>query len=304
MTKKTNTVIIITGPTASGKTSLSLQLAKQFHTSIISADSRQCYKELNIGVAKPTQEELASVPHYFINSHSITEDVNAVTYERYALSVAHEIFQHENVAVMVGGTGLYIKAFCEGLDDMPAIPTAIRKKIIEEYETYGLAFLQNELQQKDPDFWLKAEQENPQRLMRALEVLRATGKSITEFQKNKTAKRDFNIIKIGLELSREELYRNINQRVDLMMQAGLLNEVETLLPYKNYNALQTVGYKELFDYLDGKINLDDAVEEIKKNTRHYAKRQMTWFKKDKEINWFKATGYTEIKEFLYNQLLL
>lgn len=302
MVDKKNTVIIITGPTASGKTSLSLLLAKHFHTDIISADSRQCYKELNIGVAKPTEQELASVPHYFINSHSIAEEVNAVTFERYALSAVQEIFQHTNIAVMVGGTGLYIIAFCEGLDDIPAIPPGVRKRIIEQYENYGLAFLQEELQQKDPAFWLKAEQQNPQRLMRALEVLYATGKSITEFRKNETAERDFNMIKIGLKLSREELYRNINHRVDVMMQAGLLDEVKSLLPYRNYNALQTVGYKELFDYLDGKNSLDEAVEEIKKNTRHYAKRQMTWFKKDKEINWFNAGDYKGMKHYIKNML--
>lgn len=302
MIAKTNTVIIITGPTASGKTSLALHLAEHFHTDIISADSRQCYQELNIGVAKPTEEELASVPHYFINSHSVTEDVNAVTFERYALSAVHEIFELKNMAVMVGGTGLYIKAFCEGLDDIPAIPSDVRKRVIEQYENYGLAFLQEELQQKDPDFWLKAEQQNPQRLMRALEVLYATGKSITEFRKNETAERDFNIIKIGLELSREELYRNINDRVDVMMQAGLLDEVKSLLPYRDYNALQTVGYKELFDYLDGKISLDEAIEEIKKNTRHYAKRQMTWFKKDNEINWFNASDYKKMRHHIKNML--
>lgn len=302
MSRKTHTAIIITGPTASGKTALALQLAQQYHTNIISADSRQCFKELNIGVAKPTEEELALVKHYFINSHSVTEDVNAVTFEHYALSAVHEIFETNNVAIMVGGTGLYIKAFCEGLDDIPDIPMEIRNKVIEQYETYGLAFLQEELKQKDPVFWLKAEQQNPQRLMRALEVLYATGESITTFRKNKKAERDFNIIKIALQLSKEELHRNINHRVDVMMQQGLLDEVKSLITYKNYNALQTVGYKELFDYLEGKISLDEAVEKIKSNTRQYAKRQITWLKKDAEMSTMNANDYENTKHYIETEL--
>ncbi|MGN6616328.1 MAG: tRNA (adenosine(37)-N6)-dimethylallyltransferase MiaA [Ilyomonas sp.] len=302
MTVKENSVIIITGPTATGKTALSIQLAKELETSIISADSRQCYKELDIGVAKPTKEELAVVKHYFINSHSITEDVNAVTFEQYALSAVDEIFKENNVAVMVGGTGLYIQAFCEGLDEIPYIPQDIRREVIKQYETYGLAFLQEELKEKNPAFWMKAEQQNPQRLIRALEVLYATGRSITDFRKNKTTERDFNIIKIGLQLSKEELHSNINNRVDLMMQSGLLNEVKALLPYRNYNALQTVGYKELFSYFDGNITLNEAIEEIKKNTRQYAKRQITWFKKDAGITWFNPSDYYAIKSFVEERL--
>jgi tRNA dimethylallyltransferase len=198
---------------------------------------------------------------------------------------------------MVGGTGLYIKAFGEGLDEIPPIPENIRKEVIQQYETYGLAFLQEELKEKDPTFWINAEQKNPQRLMRALEVLYATGRSIVDFRKNKPTERDFNIIKIGLQLSREELHSNINNRVDKMMQAGLLSEVKALLPYRNYNALQTVGYKELFNYLDGNITLNEAIEEIKKNTRQYAKRQITWFTKDAGISWFDPSDYLAIKSF-------
>jgi tRNA dimethylallyltransferase len=291
---KKNTVIILCGPTAVGKTSLSLQLAKHFKTSIISADSRQCFKELNIGVAKPTEQELFSVKHYFVNSHSINEEVNAMVFEKYALEKSEEIFSENNIAVMVGGTGLYLKAFCQGMDEMPNVPKKIRENIIAKYEAEGIDFLQKELQKKDSAFWQIAEQQNPQRLMRALEIFEATGKSIAEFKSSKKKVRDFDIIKLGLELPREKLYQHINTRVDKMMSDGLLKEVESLIKHKSLNALQTVGYKELFDFIENKISLDKAVELIKKNTRHYAKRQMTWFKKDSEIKWIDVVDSYEI----------
>jgi tRNA dimethylallyltransferase len=283
-TKKT--VIIICGPTASGKTSVAIQLAKHFQTEIISADSRQCFKELNIGVARPSADGLKQVKHHFIASHSIHEDVNAAMYEKFALQKANELFQQHDVIVMVGGTGLYLKAFCEGLDSIPDIDPAIRQNIISNYETKGLEWLQQEVKQKDPEFYSTGEIQNPQRMMRALEVIEATGQSIVSFRKNAKAERDFAIIKAGIELPKEELHRNINARTDKMMEEGLLNEVKELLPYKKLNALQTVGYKELFEHLDGKNSLTEAAEQIKTNTRQYAKRQMTWFKKDKSINWF------------------
>lgn len=284
---KQKTVIIIVGATASGKTQLSLQLARQYNTSIISADSRQCFKELNIGVAKPTAEELSSVKHYFINSHSIHDVVNAQVFESYALNAAEEIFKENDVAVMAGGTGMYIKAFCEGLDDIPNVDATIRDAIIKSYHQNGLEWLQNEIKKDDPLFWEHAEQKNPQRLMRALEVYRATGKSITTFQKKKNVTRPFNIKKIGIHLSKTQLHANINNRVDEMIKAGLADEVKSLMPYRNLNPLQTVGYREIFEYLDGIISLDQCIEKIKSNTRQYAKRQVTWFKKDKEINWEK-----------------
>jgi tRNA dimethylallyltransferase len=267
-------------------------LAQQLGTEIISADSRQCYREMNIGVARPSPEELATVKHYFIASHSVTDDLNAGGFERYALATADELFQSKQVAVMVGGTGLYIKAFCEGIDPMPAIPEEIRKKVIAGYEAKGLIWLQKELQQKDPGFWQVAEQQNPQRLMRALEVLYGTGKSILAFRSQQKAVRPFRVIKIGLELPKEELHKNIHTRVDRMMKDGLLEEVRSLEPYRNYNALRTVGYRELFDHLDGFVNLEQAAENIKTNTRHYAKRQMTWFRKDSDIHWFSADAVT------------
>jgi tRNA dimethylallyltransferase len=282
---KEHTVIVISGPTAVGKTSFAIELAQHLSTEIISADSRQCYRELNIGVAKPLVEELKSVHHYFINSHSIHDDVNAGVFEQYALNAANTIFKSQGTAVMVGGTGLYIKAFCEGIDEIPAIDKSIRQQVIDSYEAYGIEYLQNELAQKDPEFWKTAEQQNPQRLMRALEVLLSTGKSIRTFQKGKQEERPFNIIKIGLELPREQLYNQINTRVDQMIEEGLLGEVKSLTAYKDLNALQTVGYKEIFEYLDGKVDLQRAINNIKTNTRHYAKRQLTWFKKDLNINW-------------------
>lgn len=289
---KENTVIIICGPTAAGKTSFAIKLAQQLQTEIISADSRQCFKELNIGVAKPSAEELNAVKHYFINSHSICDEVNAAVFEQYALHAVSKIFEKHKVAVMVGGTGLYIKAFCKGLDEIPAVDEVVRQQVIEMYEQNGLAHLQTELALKDPEFWQQAEQQNTQRLMRALEVLLATGKSITAFQKGKKEERPFNIIKIGLELPRQQLYNQINRRVDEMIEKGLADEVKSLLPYQNLNALQTVGYREIFDYLNNEISLADAVNRIKTNTRHYAKRQLTWFKKDMDIKWHSPSDFS------------
>jgi tRNA dimethylallyltransferase len=279
------TIIIIAGPTAVGKTSFAIEAAKHFQTDIISADSRQCYKEMRIGVARPSEAELAAVKHYFIASHSVTEDLNAGSFERYALAAAGEIFKKNPIAVMVGGTGLYIKAFCDGIDPMPVVPDEVRKQVTDGYNAKGLIWLQKELEQKDPAFWAVAEQQNPQRLMRALEVLYATGQSIMAFRTEKKVERPFRVIKIGLELPKEQLHQNINTRVDRMMAAGQLDEVRSLVPYRSHNALQTVGYRELFDHLDGKIELEQAVANIKTNTRQYAKRQMTWFKKDGEFKW-------------------
>ena len=285
---KNKTVLIIAGPTAAGKTFVAIELAKKFQTEIISADSRQCFKELNIGVARPSEMELQTVKHYFIASHSIHDPVNAGSFEQYALKKVNEIFQAHNVAIMVGGTGLYIKAFCEGMDEMPGVPAEVRKSIMMNYERNGLEWLQRETQKKDPVFYKTGEIQNPQRLMRALEIAEATGQSILEFRKGKAVQRDFNIVKIGLELPREELRKNINTRVERMIEAGLVEEVKRLLPNKHLNALQTVAYSEIFDYIDGKTSLKDAIELIKTNTRQYAKRQVTWFKKDKDINWIDA----------------
>jgi tRNA dimethylallyltransferase len=292
------TVIVIAGPTAVGKTAIAIDIARSFNTAIISADSRQCFKELSIGVARPSPGELQQVPHYFIASHSIHEEITAAGFEAYALQQVNELFRKQDVVVMAGGTGLYIKAFCEGLDQVPPVPAQVRASIAQAYETNGLQWLQQQLQQKDPAFYEKGEMKNPQRMMRALEVVEATGKSILDFRKGEAAKRDFNILKIGLELPREELNQRINTRVDQMMQAGLLEEVKALLPFKHLNALQTVGYAELFDYLEQQTTLEKAIELIKQNTRRYAKRQMTWFKKDAGMNWFAPGQEEEIKRFV------
>jgi tRNA dimethylallyltransferase len=285
-TSHKKTIVVIAGPTAVGKTAVAIELARHFQTEIISADSRQCFKELDIGVARPAKEELKLIKHYFIATHSIHEEVNAAIFEQYALKKSNELFQKHDVVIMVGGTGLYIKAFCEGLDEMPLIDPAIRTKIVSSYKENGLSWLQKEVQEKDPEFYKTGEIQNPQRMMRALEVMESTGDSILSFRKSQKVERDFNIIKIGLELPKEDLHRNINTRVDKMMETGLLDEVKNLLPFKNLNALQTVDYAELFYYLDSKFSLPDAIELIKQNTRQYAKRQMTWFKKDKEVVWF------------------
>jgi len=292
--KQQKTVVIIVGATASGKTNLSLQLAKHYKTAIISADSRQCYKELNIGVAKPSQQELNSIKHYFINSHSIQENVNAQVYENYALNAVEEIFKHNDIAIMVGGTGMYIKAFCEGLDEIPEIDLSVRNEIINSYIKNGLVWLQNKVEKEDLEFWSCAEQKNPQRLIRALEVKRSTGTSITQFRKNKTKKRSFNIIKIGMPLSKLQLHYNIDKRVDAMIDGGLVEEARILLPYQNLNALQTVGYKEIFEYLHEDLTLNKAVENIKSNTKKYAKRQLTWFKKDTSIKWIDKEFFNKI----------
>ena len=278
--------IIIAGPTAAGKTSAAITLAKHFHTEIISADSRQCFKELKIGVARPCETELNEVKHHFISSHSIKDEITAAGFEQLALQKATVVFNSHDKVIMVGGTGLYIKAFCEGLDEIPPTGAGIREKILKNYQENGMSWLLEEIKKRDAAFFEEREIKNPQRIMRALEVKESTGISILKFRKGKKAERDFNIIKIGLELPRLELCNRINERVDKMMEAGLMDEVKSLLPFKHLSALQTVGYKEVFEYLQGDITLAEAIEKIKKNTRHYAKRQMTWFKKDKEFIWF------------------
>ncbi|NLR63258.1 tRNA (adenosine(37)-N6)-dimethylallyltransferase MiaA [Chitinophaga varians] len=296
------TVIIIAGPTASGKTALAIRLAQLYHTSVISADSRQCYREISIGTAKPTPEELAAVPHYFIDSHSIREEVNAGVYEQLALQYARDIFRDNDVAIMCGGTGLYIRAFCEGIDDMPAIPPGVRERLNAQYQEHGLAWLQEQLQLRDPAFYATAETQNPQRLIRALEVLEATGHSITTFRTATKAQRDFRVIKIGINLPKELLHENIHKRVDLMMDAGLVAEVKSVVPYRQHNALRTVGYQEIFDYFDGKLSLEKAVEDIKTHTRQYAKRQLTWFRKDTAYHWFDPRYPEVIVNWVQQQL--
>ncbi len=298
-----HTAILIVGPTAVGKTAVAIALAQLFQTEILSSDSRQCYREMNIGVARPSAEELATVPHHFIASHSIDEEVNAGIYETYALEKAAIIFKQHSTLIVTGGTGLYIKAFCEGIDDMPEIDLSIRQELNQSYATNGLAWLQKEVAKRDPVFWQIAEQQNPHRLLRALEILEGTGKSITSFRIGKKVERPFRIVKIGLEMERAELNARIHLRVEQMMEQGLLDEVKALYPFKHLNALQTVGYQELFDHLDGSIAYDRAVELIQQHTRQYAKRQMTWFKKDSSIHWVNAAvdPVSQIQKILLEQ---
>lgn len=296
--QKVKTCIILAGPTAVGKTAVGIELARHFNTSIISADSRQCYREMNIGVARPSPEELAAVPHYFIASHSIHDEVTAASFEAYALDAVETIFRERDVAVMVGGTGLYIKAFAGGMDIIPPIPATIRSEVQEGYAANGLAWLQTQLRGKDPVWFANGDTQNPQRMMRALEVVITTGKSIRHFQQANPMPRGFRIIQTALELPRPVLYERINQRVLTMMENGLLDEVKDLLPYRALNALQTVGYKELFDYLDGQCSLEEAVHMIQQHTRNYAKRQLTWFRRQPATAWFSPLDYSQLIKHL------
>mgnify|MGYP000335973866 FL=1 len=287
----TPTVYIVVGPTAVGKTKYAIELAQKLKTEIISADARQCYQELNIGVARPNIEELAQVKHHFIASHSIQETVNAGTFEAYSLKKSAELLAAFGSVVMVGGTGLYIKAFVEGMDQIPAIDPAIRSQIQEDVSLKGMDWLQAQVQAKDPAYWAQAdqgEQQNTQRLSRALEVVIGTGQSILSFQLQSKKSRPFNIQKIGLEMPREQLYDRINQRVVQMVNIGLEEEVKALGPQFHLNALQTVGYQEWLPYFEGHQTKEAVIQAIQQNTRHYAKRQMTWFKKDPEISWNQA----------------
>jgi tRNA dimethylallyltransferase len=285
MSKK---VYIVVGPTAVGKTAFAISLAQHLQTEIISADARQCYQELNIGVARPSAEELNQLPHHFITSHSIHDTVNAAIFEKYALEKVNDLFEKKDAVVMVGGTGLYIKAFCEGLDAIPAVDPIVRENIQKKYTLQGLDWLQHEIGQKDPLFWEQCEQQNPQRLMRALEVMTGTGNSILHYQQKNKLKRPFEIVLIGLKMDRNLLYNRIHQRVLNMVEMGLENEVKNLRPFQHLNALQTVGYQEWLPYFEKTVSLEKVVENIQQNTRHYAKRQMTWFQKVENIQWHEA----------------
>ena len=296
-------LIVIVGPTAVGKTSLAIRLAQQLGTEIISADSRQIYKELEIGTAKPTREELATVEHYFINIKSITEDYDAGQFGRDALLLIHELFKKFDNLILCGGSGLYVKGVTEGFDEMPDIMEGIRERIIKEYEEKGLAWLQQQVATLDPAYFSVVDQKNPQRLMRAMELNYSTGLTLDKLRKKKKIQHSFEIMKIGLELDREVLYHRIDSRMDAMIEAGLFEEAKHFCPQRELNALQTVGYQEIFSCLDGLYDKDEAIRLLKRNSRRYAKRQMTWFKKDKDIQWFKPDRVAEILEFIQNSKL-
>ena len=296
-------LICILGPTAIGKTALSIQIANHFECEIISCDSRQFFKEMSIGTAVPSQEELASAKHHFIQNKSIFENYTVGDFEKEALSKLDELFLTNDFAVLVGGSGLYVNTILNGLDDFPEIELSVREEVKFNYEKFGISYLQTELEIHDPIYYSIVAKENPQRMMRALEVSIGSGKPYSSYLNQKKNLRNFTPILIGLEAERPIIYDRINQRVAIMMNEGLLAEAENLFPNKELNALQTVGYRELFDYLEGKITLDFAVEEIKKNTRRFAKRQLTWFKRNETTKWFDfLTNKEEIIAFITSKI--
>jgi tRNA dimethylallyltransferase len=287
-------LVVIAGPTASGKTQVAVELAKQLQTEILSFDSRQCYRGMNIGTAKPTSEEQRGIAHYFIDSHPVAEPMDAALFADYGQVILDKLFKKYKVIVAVGGTGLYLKALTEGLDLIPEIPTEIRNKARDLYQNEGLAVLQQTLFALDPEFANIGEWQNPQRLMRSLEVIWYTGQPIHHFQKKQFSHRPFEVLLLGLDVPRSVLVERIDQRVDAMMAAGLQEEVKQLYAQRHLNALQTVGYQELFNHFDGKCSLTTSVEQIKIHTRQYAKRQVTWFKKQKDILWIAPDKATEM----------
>ena len=282
----TNTLWVVLGPTAIGKTALGIQLAQKLNTEIISCDSRQFFQEMRIGTAVPSTEELDSIPHHFIQHISINHEYSVGSFEKESLKKLDELFQNKQHAILVGGSGLYIDAVCKGFDNFPTINPALRKELRKKYNEFGIIWLQEEVQKNDPEYYQIADIQNAHRLLRCLEVCLQSKKTFTFFRQQNTNMRPFNIKYIGLQMPREELYLRINQRVDNMMQEGLLEEVKALLPYQHLNALQTVGYRELFAHLNGEHTLERAVELIKQNTRRFAKRQLTWLKKYENTQWF------------------
>ena len=287
-------LIVITGATACGKTSVSVQLAKHLNTEVISCDSRQFYKELSIGTAKPTVEEMDGVPHHFIDSHSITDELNAGKFELLALSLLDKLFETKDDVILTGGSGLFIDAVVNGFDDMPKISAEIRKSLNDAFSKKGIKPLFERLQELDPDYAKIVDSQNPKRIIRALEICLSSSKTYSELRKGQKAKRNFEILKIVLDRPREDLYNRINTRVDVMIANGLEAEVRSLSEYKELNALQTVGYKELFDYFENVTTLERAIELIKQNSRRYAKRQLTWFRRDKNYAWINATDFEAI----------
>lgn len=292
------TLIVVVGPTAVGKTALAIQLAQFYKTEIISADSRQFFEEMNIGTAKPSKEELAAAPHHFINSHSVKTLFSVGDFEVEALKLIDQLFLKKDLVIMVGGSGLYVDALCKGLDELPEIDLTIREQLNQQLANDGIESIKTQLQTLDPEYFSKVDQSNPQRMIRGLEVVLSSGQKLSSFLTAQKKERPFNIVKIGLNTERNLLYDRINHRVDLMMDAGLLEEVKNLQTYRKYNALNTVGYSELFDFIDGKTDLNSAVAMIKQNTRRFAKRQLTWFRRDENIAWFEPNQIEEIKEYL------
>lgn len=295
-------LIVLAGPTASGKTATAIKLAKALDAEIISADSRQFYKELSIGTAAPTAEELSQVKHHFVHNLSIEDKYDVADYEKDVLSFLKQYFKTKDIAVMTGGSGLFIDAVCNGLDEMPDISEEVRNRVTNMLEADGIEGLQREVERVDNDYFQVVDKQNPRRLQRALEVYYQTGKPYSTFRQRNVAKRDFDIVKLAILWDRDKLIERINLRVDMMMQQGLLDEVKSVYPKRHLNSLNTVGYKELFDYLDGKCTLEQAVEQIKINTRQYAKRQMTWLRKNSDYQWFTIDEVDGIFNTLFEKL--
>lgn len=302
MSKDSKTLIVLVGPTASGKTEVAIQIANQFNAEIISADSRQFYKELPIGTAAPNHRQLKEVKHHYIGNLSVKDEFNVSSFENNVLQLLDEKFKVLNNMILVGGSGLYINAVCKGIDNLPDPDINLRREITALYAEKGIQALQEKLNELDPQYYKEVDRKNPKRLMRAIEVCLKTGKPYSEQRLNQPKKRNFNIIKIGLEMHRDELNSRINNRTREMMDKGWLEEARSVFPLKHLNALNTVGYKELFKFIEGEWTLEKAIEKIQTNTRRYAKRQMTWFKKDPGINWFSPDAREDILNFLDTKL--
>lgn len=297
-----NTLIVVLGPTGVGKSDISIQLANYFSTDIISADSRQFFRELSIGTAVPAEEDLKSVIHYFIHSRSIHDYYNVSEYETEAINRINQLFKTKNPLILTGGSMLYIDTICKGIDDIPTVTPEIRTEVTDWYAENGLEALQQRLFNLDPEYHGIADLNNPKRLLHAVEICQMTGKTFTSFRKNTVRERPFRILKIGINQDREILYQRINERVERMIEAGLLEETRSVYPYKHLNSLNTVGYKELFAYFDGNSTLDEAVDLIKRNSRKYARKQLTWFRRDNEITWFEPEQIQEIISFTERKL--
>ncbi len=297
-----NTLIVVLGPTGVGKSDISIQLAKYFSTDIISADSRQLFRELSIGTAVPPESDLYSVCHHFIQTRSIHDYYNVSEYETEAIDRINQLFKTKNPLILAGGSMLYIDTICKGIDDIPTVTPEIRNEVIEWYQDNGMEALQKRLQDLDPEYYQIADLNNPKRLLHAVEICQLSGKTFTSFRKNTFRERPFRILKIGINQNREVLYQRINVRVERMMEAGLLDEARSMYPFRTLNSLNTVGYKELFAFFDGTCTLDEAVDLIKRNSRKYARKQLTWFRRDQEINWFEPTQIHDIIAFTKQKL--
>lgn len=291
-------LIVLAGPTAVGKTYVAIQLAEHFKTVIISADSRQFYREMTIGTAKPSPVERSRVPHYFIDTLSLVDVYDAARYGDEALLLINQLFLTHHTVILCGGSGLYIKAVCEGFDDLPKVPEEIRQNLIVNYKERGIVWLQDKMRQLDPENLQVMDYQNPHRLIRALEIKMYSGKSITSFQKREKKQHSFNLVKVALEMPREELYSRIDERMDRMIAQGLFEEAKSLYPLRNHNALQTVGYQEIFNYMENKYDLDECIRLLKRNSRRYAKRQLTWFKKDAGFTWFNPRDVSGVIHYI------